>query len=106
MKKTTETTGIKIDKEVLTMVKKSADRAGSFRKLAISLHLNPTSISRWRGTTMHREPLNREQVKLLLDRVDSMSAQKKPGCIWATRLPSGERVSPVANYYFSNRADG
>ena len=50
MEKNTEIRGVKIDKEVLTMVEKSADRAGSFRKLAIALHLNPTSISRWRGT--------------------------------------------------------
>jgi SOS-response transcriptional repressor LexA len=49
MDKISENRGIKIDKEVLLIINKAAEKAGSFRKLAIACNLSPMSISRWCG---------------------------------------------------------
>lgn len=50
MKNTTETTGIKIDKEVENILLKAIERAGSIRKLAKICSFTPMNLCRWTGT--------------------------------------------------------
>ena len=54
MKNTAETTGIKIDKDVLNILQKAIERAGSIRKLAKICSFAPMNLCRWTGTAVGR----------------------------------------------------